>query len=136
MIQKHSDSLKIRRDFSRAATTYDKAALLQRNIADIAWEMGCNLLPQEGIALDIGCGTGYFGKGLFPSNSPLRLYQIDVAEGMCSMAAENGYPVICAEAELLPFAAQKAAFVFSSLCLQWTELDSVIQEMALSLIHI
>lgn len=130
MITGHSDSHKIRRDFSRAAATYDEAALLQRHIADAAWEMARNHLPQKGVALDIGCGTGYFGKALFPSNLHTRLCQIDIAEGMCNMAAENGHPVICADAGFLPFAAQQTGFVFSSLCLQWTELEASLPEIA------
>ncbi|WP_373090693.1 malonyl-ACP O-methyltransferase BioC [Zhongshania sp.] len=113
----------IGRSFSRAAHSYDGAALLQRRVADrlIAY------LPQEiaGPILDLGCGTGYSLPALQARIGVGPLVALDLAAGMVSHAAEQYSDIanyfVCGDAEDLPLADSSVATIFSSLALQWCE---------------
>jgi len=106
--------------FSRAASTYDTAATLQRAVAD-------NLLaivdaPAGGIVLDIGCGTGVASAELAKKFSVVGL---DLAEGMLRFARANvvdeNLNWLCGDAENLPLADHSVDAIFSSLAVQWCE---------------
>ncbi|HEY3698931.1 MAG TPA: malonyl-ACP O-methyltransferase BioC [Spongiibacteraceae bacterium] len=120
--------------FGRAASSYDGAAELQRQVAT-------NLLAQSefgerGNVLDLGCGTGVISEHLARSHNVIAL---DLAEGMLDFArardsgtkthnaateidnSETAIHWLCADAENLPLADVSIDAIFSSLALQWCE---------------
>ncbi len=114
------DKRLIAQSFSRAASTYDQAAALQRQV-------GSNLLARlaDGLAprniIDLGCGTGYFSRAL-ASRFQQPVLGLDLAEGMLRHARQHsgeqrGWAV--ADAEALPIASASQDLIFSSLALQW-----------------
>ncbi len=120
--------------FSRAATEYDSAAHLQREIGK---QLLTCLDQWQGIpamVLDLGCGTGYFCPELRRRYPVARYIGLDIASGMVDYARDrygneegnnegrNGgsnAAWIVADAEALPLATASVDLVFSSLALQW-----------------
>jgi malonyl-CoA O-methyltransferase len=113
----------IGRSFSRAAESYDGAALLQRRVADRLAEY----LPDRvgGPVLDLGCGTGYSLPALQSRMQSKPLVAVDLAQGMLRQAAGRYSDVadyfVCGDAEDLPLADNSVETLFSSLALQWCE---------------
>ncbi|MEH6471467.1 MAG: malonyl-ACP O-methyltransferase BioC [Halopseudomonas sp.] len=106
--------------FSRAASSYDSVAGLQRQVGNHLLQ----LRPEDwcGWLLDLGSGTGYFSQPLaqLPGSQVVAL---DLAEGMLDYArATRPHPNIsylCADAEQLPLADGCLDGLFSSLAIQW-----------------
>jgi len=115
--------------FSRAATTYDAVAELQRH----AGERLLSLTPANDYAdiLDLGCGTGYFSRRLL-ARFPAKVTGIDIATGMLTVAnlrrpAAN--ILWCAgDAEALPLMPATQALIYSNLTVQWCQLSSCLKE--------
>lgn len=108
--------------FSRAASTYDNHALLQRQVGEALLEkMPTNL--EGATVLDLGCGTGYFSLKLKARGA--NVICVDLSEKMLLKATERcgheGVVYIRADAENLPIAFHSVDFIFSSLALQWCE---------------
>jgi malonyl-CoA O-methyltransferase len=115
------DKKQVARSFSRAATTYDSVAELQRRVGERLLEF----MPQTsaGVVIDLGCGTGYFNSPLqqiFPS---AKIIGLDLAEGMVAYARQHQgvKHCLCADAEVLPLANNSVDVIFSSLAVQWCE---------------
>lgn len=106
--------------FSRAASSYDGAAGLQRDVAATLLEQ--SHFSANGCVLDLGCGTGKISAQLAEHHDVVAL---DLAQGMvnfaraCNASAKINW--LCADAESLPLAANSVDAVFSSLALQWCE---------------
>lgn len=107
----------IRQGFSRAATTYDDHASLQRGVVETMAEMLSPYLLPMARVLDAGCGTGYFASVSEQSD----IFQLDSAFGMTQAAAENGHRTLCADIRALPFSDASFDGYISSFCLQWVE---------------
>ena len=123
------DKKKIAYSFSRAATTYDQVAGLQRNVRQtLAAKM--QLQPQD-VVLDLGSGTGGFAAQLVSSVE--QVIGLDIAEGMLAFAQhQHDEPVdwICGDAESLPLANKSISKFFSSLAIQWcSNLEALAKEM-------
>lgn len=119
----HLDKQQVARSFSRAASTYDSVADLQRRVGDSLM----NYLPQGPLArvLDLGCGTGHFSPQLLAHYSSAQVIGLDLAEGMAAYAADhhgadNQY-WLCGDAENLPLADNSIDLIYSSLAIQWCE---------------
>ena len=116
------DKRRVAASFSRAASSYDAVAELQRTVGNALIER----LPvglEPGRWLDLGCGTGYFSRQLaqcFPQAGGIAL---DIAEGMLCHARPQGgaEAFIAGDAENLPLRAGCVDLIFSSLALQWCE---------------
>lgn len=115
--------------FSRAATSYDRVAGLQRRIANqlLRW------LPDDmvDVAVDLGSGTGYANRWL--DARARQLLNVDLAQGMLSFARDNGSQGVfmAGDAEALPLADASVDLLWSSLALQWSEQPQVLmQELA------
>lgn len=111
---------RIARQFSRAASSYDYAAQVQKDIAQDA----LSYLPKTtGRLLDIGCGTGRNTQSL--ASSCQHLLALDLAYGMLSYAQQqhiNKQHDTCwlqGDAEHLPLQNNAVEGVFSSMALQW-----------------
>ncbi|WP_295877263.1 malonyl-ACP O-methyltransferase BioC [uncultured Zhongshania sp.] len=117
------DKSDVGRSFSRAASSYDGAALLQRRIADRL----LSILPGSAGAslVDLGCGTGYSLPALRRYVGEGQLIAADLAPGMLAFAKEHAGGVastwLCTDAEDLALADNSVGQIFSSLALQWCE---------------
>ena len=131
----------VRRAFDRAASRYDEAAVLQREIGARLIEHldPMKLAPTR--IVDLGCGTGGAFVSLRRRFPKARLVGIDMAAAMLEQAARRapwwrralraaGPELICADAERLPLAGGSAQLIFSNLALQWCDPNAVFAEAA------
>lgn len=114
------DKRQVAASFSRAASSYDGVAGLQRKVGQQLLDyLPADFYPQSW--LDMGCGTGFFTRALgqrFPLACGMGL---DIAEGMLGHAREQGGAqfFIVGDAECLPLGAGSQQLIFSSLAVQW-----------------
>lgn len=136
------DKRDVRRSFERAAETYDRAAVLQREVCDRMAERLEAIGHRPAVILDAGCGTGYGTQKLLRRHPRARLVALDVAHAMLARArietpwwarhlsflgdADIGY--VCGDAEHLPLNAGSVGMVWSSLALQWCDVNRVFAE--------
>ncbi len=112
----------VARSFSRAATSYEAAARLQREVGDGLLE---DVTGGADTVVDLGSGTGYFSAELRRRTAARQLVAVDIAEGMLHYAREHHPSGVDAwvggDAEALPLRDQSVDLVFSSLAIQWCE---------------
>ena len=134
------DKSRVRASFSRAANTYDAAAVLQKSVRD---EMLSRLdlvkIKPEAI-LDAGCGTGHGSFLLQKRFGNASVYSLDMAFGMLQKTQSQRsflnkllgkQHLVCADIENLPIASASMGLVWSNLALQWcNDLDSAFNEVA------
>jgi malonyl-CoA O-methyltransferase len=124
------DKQRIRASFARAARGYDRAAVLQRHVADqlVARLDVVRLAPQA--ILDIGCGTGYVTRLLARRYRRARVIALDLAFEMAALARSRARRApwrwfdaatrfACGDAESLPLATASVDLIASNLTLQW-----------------
>lgn len=122
------DKKMMRRAFSRAAGTYDEAAVLQREVCARMLERLEYIKLQPTRMLDAGSGTGWGGRQLAKKYPAAQMISLDIAIGMLQMAKSQSawwkklfsrsLPV-CADVEALPLAANSIELVWSNLAVQW-----------------
>lgn len=113
-----------RRSFEQAATGYDRAAVLQREIADRMLERLDYVRLEPRLVLDLGAGTGYAIEALQKRYRKARILALDFAVGMLRQARRRGSWLnrprcVCADVESLPLADASVDLVFSNVVLQW-----------------
>ena len=120
---------RVRASFDRAATTYDSAAEVQRQICQrLLEQLSIPATPQR--ILDAGCGTGY-GARLLRSRWPqASITGVDFAPAMLRLAAREMDACFAADIEHLPFAADTFDLWWSSLSMQWCDPEKVFAEAA------
>lgn len=119
------DKQRVAESFSRAASSYDSVAELQRSVGESLFDS----LPDADFSacqvMDLGCGTGYFSPFLRERYPTADLLNLDLALGMLQYAKQNrpvkGAQWLCADAEQLPLADNTVSLIFSSLAIQWCE---------------
>jgi malonyl-CoA O-methyltransferase len=131
----------VRRSFERAASGYDRHAVLQREVgARLAQHLDPMRIEPRTV-IDLGCGTGEAFTELrrrFPS---ARLVGLDLAPAMLQQARARtpawkrlfgaaNTALACADAERLPLAAGSAQLAWSNLMLQWCDPEAVFAEVA------
>ncbi len=127
------DSSAVRESFDRASATYEAAAVLQARVAD---ELLSRLDVFEflpGVVLDIGAGPGRAAAVLKQKYRRSLVIAMDLAPGMLQQARRHQrlfhrFQRVCADATRLPLAAACVDVVFSSLMLQWCDLDTAFAE--------
>ncbi len=115
------DTLKLKRDFERAAVTYDDVAGLQRIVLHtLLAPSGALFSPVTGV-LDAGCGTGALLSWLQDKRLEPYVVPLDLAFAMCrSAASRQAVPsAVNANIESLCFEKDSFDVVVSSLALQW-----------------
>lgn len=118
------DKTRVRRAFDRAASDYDRFAVLQREIADRLLQRldYCRIEPRR--VLDLGAGTGYASEALLRRYRGAQVVALDLAPAMLARARRRGgwlrRPLpVCGDAEVLPLADRSLDLIVSSTTLQW-----------------
>ncbi len=104
--------------FSRAAEGYDARAQFQHGQTARVFDAANMLFPKHARIVDIGCGTGQFAGMASSAHPHWKVMGVDLAEGMCRVAATRCHAVQ-ADVLSLPLADASCDGVVSSLCLQW-----------------
>jgi len=124
------DKKQVRRAFSRAAQSYDAAAVLQREVCIRMLDKLDCIKQKPTRILDVGSGTGWGTRQLSERYVAAEVIALDIALGMLQNARgtsswwkklfvgkrEN---FVCADVEALPLAANSIDMVWSNLALQW-----------------
>ncbi len=135
----------IRRHFSRAASAYDEAAVLQRAVAahlDERLDL-VTLRPER--VLDVGAGTGILTEKMLSRYPRAEVVAVDLSESMLrhargKLAGRAGWwarlrghcpaHLVVADAHQLPFGDGSFDLIVSNLMLQWCDdLDAVFTEL-------
>ena len=110
--------VRARRD--RAAPRLHEADFLFRESAVRLTDRLLDVTRTFPLALDLGCHTGMIGEDLRSSQKIGALVQADLSPRMAQAALEaNQCAAVCADEELLPFAAHSLDLVISNLSLHW-----------------
>ncbi len=131
--ESRQEKQRIARSFSQAAASYDAVARMQRAVGD-ELETRIPAGGAGGMALDLGCGTGYFLRRTQSAVGGLTWFGGDLAEGMLgycqsTQPALKGH-LLGLDAEALPFANASLQGIYSSLALQWCQnLDQLFAEL-------
>jgi len=124
------DKKQVRRAFSRAAPSYDAAAVLQREVCVRMLEKLDIIKLQPAHVLDVGSGTGWGTRQLGERYPKAEITALDIAIGMLQAArgtsswwqklfAGRRENYLCADVEALPIASGSVDMVWSNLALQW-----------------
>jgi malonyl-CoA O-methyltransferase len=126
------DKRQMRRSFERAASTYDQAAVLQREIGERALERLDLFKLDPGAIVDAGCGTGFSVRSLRQRFPRAMLIELDIAPAMLH-AARSRRPrwkgwigrarevFVCGDNEQLPIKSGCVDVVWSNLSYQWAD---------------
>jgi malonyl-CoA O-methyltransferase len=135
------DKRAVRRSFERAAATYDRNAVLHREVAARLIEHLDPIKIAPARVVDLGCGTGGAFHALGERFPRAELIGIDIARPMLLRAADRSpwwrrafaaqpRRLVCADAERLPLASSSSQLLFSNLLLQWCAPEPVFAEAA------
>jgi len=105
--------------FGRAASTYDAATPIQREVAvRLAERIAASGLAQGARVAEFGCGTGHLARALAPRLRPDLWLATDLAPAMAA-AARTVTPLVAVMDAGRPAVAPGFDLVCSSLTLQW-----------------
>jgi len=116
--------------FEKAASTYDAAAVLQREIGNRLLERLDYIRFQPQRILDVGAGTGICSYQLAEHYKESEVFILDFATAMLQQARQkrswrqrwsSRYQYLTGDAASLPLADNSVDMIFSNLALQWCE---------------
>lgn len=124
------DKKQVRQAFSRAASDYDAAAVMQREVCIRMLEKLDYIKLQPAHLLDVGSGTGWGTRQLGERYPKADVTALDIALGMLQHARGTAgwwrklfqgrrERFLCADVEALPLASGSVDMVWSNLALQW-----------------
>lgn len=124
------DKRQLRRSFERAASTYDRAAVLQREICGRALERLDLVKLAPAVILDAGSGTGFAAQALARRYPGATVVEFDIAPAMLQTArarlprwkkwiGRRRELFVCGDNEQLPIRAGAVGMFWSNLAFQW-----------------
>jgi len=126
MSSSHFDQRQVRRNFGRAANTYEKHDALQQEVQTLLLDrLGFYLETPERV-IDVGAGTGR-GTALLRKRYPkAQVVAMDLALPMLRAAKKHvswlkPFQRVCAEATALPLPDHSVDVLHSNLCFQWVD---------------
>jgi malonyl-CoA O-methyltransferase len=128
------DRRAVRQSFDRASSTYEAAAVLQASVADELLGRLGDFELRPGVVLDLGAGPGRATALLKRRYRHALVIALDIAPGMLAQARRRQrlfqrFQRVCADASRLPFADSSVDVIFSSLMVQWCNLDATFDEV-------
>ena len=118
------DKERVIRNFSKGAKTYDKAAIIQKHMAD-KMEIFVDGSKKEYKILEIGCGTGIFSKKLLKRFPNSKIDLLDISPSMLEQAKKKlgeeeriNYILNDIESHIKK---EKYDIIFSNATFQWIE---------------
>jgi malonyl-CoA O-methyltransferase len=127
------DTCRVRRSFDRAATTYDDAAVLHREVRDNLLQRLDLMALAPRVVVDAGTGTGHAAHALIRRYPKALVIALDASRPMLKVAGRRQswlrrFARVCADAESLPLADGSVDLILSNLMLQWCDPDAVFAE--------
>lgn len=126
------DRQRIRKAFDKAASSYDEAAVLQKEVCSRLLEKLDVIKFSPERMLDAGTGTGEAVGALQKKYKNTNLVLLDLSERMLEQAVKKSIRevrAVCGDIESLPFADKSFDLVFSNLALQWcNDVGAALQE--------
>ena len=126
MSSSHVDQRQVRRNFSRAAATYEQHDALQQEVQTLLIDrLGFYLETPERV-IDVGAGTGR-GTALLRKRYPkAQVVAMDLALPMLRASKKHmswlkPFQRVCAEATALPLPDHSVDVLHSNLCFQWID---------------
>ena len=125
-----------RKNFEKAANTYDAAAILQQEVARRLLERLEYIKIQPELSLDLGCGTGQLTEALLKQYPKSNVLALDLAKNMVAKSKKKGgwfrkAMGVCADVNQMPIKNNSVDLLISSLMLQWCDdLPTVFQGLA------
>jgi malonyl-CoA O-methyltransferase len=118
------DRGRVRASFSRAATSYDAAAVLQADVRRELLERLDLVKLEPAVVLDLGAGTGHAARQLAQRYRRSRVIAMDAAHGMLREARRQQsllrrFDRVAADATALAVRDGSVDLIFSNLMLQW-----------------
>jgi malonyl-CoA O-methyltransferase len=122
----HVDRRQVRRNFSRAAQTYEQHDALQREVQQQLLERLDFYLQAPERVIDVGAGTGRGSALLKKRYAKAQVIALDLALPMLRAAKHNNswlkpFQRVCAEATSLPLPDHSVDVLHSNLCFQWID---------------
>ncbi len=118
---------RVRQSFERAASTYDSAASVQRQICDQLGGLLGDQPPSVTRLLDAGCGTGYALDRLATHFPDAHVVALDFSGAMLRRIG-TACCRVAGDLEHLPLADASIDFYWSSLAVQWCDLVKTLAE--------
>ncbi len=129
------DLRQVRRNFTRAATSYDAVAVLQREVGSRMLERLDYVKIDPRLVLDMGCGTGISLTALSERYPKSKVIGADASEAMLRTGRtqrsglrwllpflrSSRSSLVSADALALPFTAGSLGLVWSNLMLHWLD---------------
>ena len=129
------DLRQVRRNFTRAATSYDAVAVLQREVGGRMLERLDYVKIEPRRVLDVGCGTGISLTALSERYPKSKVIGADASEAMLRTGRtqrsglrwllpflrSSRSSLVSADALALPFTAGSLGLVWSNLMLHWLD---------------
>lgn len=118
--------------FGRQAGEYEKAAVIQREIANRLFERLIYLKMQPRVVLDLGCGTGYLTEQLKTFYPDALVIGLDHVALMLNQACLKPVPAVWLQADMtaLPFQDASIDLVLANQVIHWApDLNALFHEI-------
>jgi malonyl-CoA O-methyltransferase len=122
----HLDRTRVRRNFGRAARSYEQHDALQQEVQQLLLDRLGFYLETPQRVLDVGAGTGRGSALLKERYGKAEVIAVDLAVPMLQAAKKHSrwlkpFQRVCADATALPFPDHSVDVLHSNLCFQWID---------------